>query len=78
MNKQIHSYLTKPQAVEKYPFLTANMLKNLLFKNLNGFRDKVVKKLGRRILLDEEALLNFISRCPSDTTLGGTDVEPRR
>lgn len=55
------SYLTKRQAIEKYPFLTPNMLKNLLFKDIQGFRSKVVRKLGRRILLDEEALLLYIS-----------------
>jgi len=61
MNELSQQYLTKRQAVEKYAFLTENMLKNLLFKNPGGFRDKVVRKLGRRIVLDEKALLAFIS-----------------
>ncbi|EKE08552.1 MAG: hypothetical protein ACD_17C00103G0001 [uncultured bacterium] len=61
MNELSQQYLTKRQAVEKYAFLTENMLKNLLFKNPGGFRDKVVRKLGRRIVLDEKALLTFIS-----------------
>ena len=61
MNELSQQYLTKQQAVEKYTFLTANMLKNLLFKNPGGFRDKVVRKLGRRIVLDEKALLAFIA-----------------
>ena len=56
------SYITKEQAIEKYSFLTRNMLKNLLFKDINGFRSKVVRKLGRRIILDEEAFLLFLSR----------------
>ena len=60
------SYLTKQQAVEKYPFLTENMLKNLLFKNVGGFRNKVVRRLGRRIILDEEALLLFISNSKTE------------
>jgi hypothetical protein len=54
-------YLTKRQVCEKYPFLTENMLKNLLFKDIGGFRDKIVRKLGRRIILDEEALLHYLS-----------------
>lgn len=54
-------YLTKKQAVQKYQFLSANMLKNILSKDINGFRKKVVRKVGRRILLDEEALLQFLS-----------------
>jgi hypothetical protein len=56
-------YLTKKQTVEKYPFLTENMLKNLLFKDVGGFRSKIVRKLGRKIILDEDALLLFISNC---------------
>ena len=61
MNTLPTQYLDKKQALQKYPFLTSNMLKNLLFKNLGGFRSKVVKKIGRRILLDEQALLCFIA-----------------
>jgi len=56
-----NTYLTKKQACQKYPFLSENMLKNILFKDLGGFRDKVVRKIGRRIILDEEALLRYLS-----------------
>ena len=55
------SYLTKKQACKKYPFLTENMLKNLIFKNHNGFRDKIVRRLGRRVVINEVALLEFIA-----------------
>lgn len=55
------SYLTKKQAIQKYPFLTENMLKNLLFKDRGGFRSKVVRRIGRRIILDETVLLQFLS-----------------
>ena len=55
------SYLTKKQACEKYPFLTENLLKNHLYKNIDGFRDKIVRRLGRRVLIDEVALLEFIA-----------------
>lgn len=54
-------YLTKKQACHKYPFLSENMLKNLLFKDIGGFRAKVVRKIGRRVLLDEQALLFYIA-----------------
>lgn len=66
MKELSRDYLTKKQAISKYGFLTENMLKNLLFKNIGGFRKKVVRKLGRRILLDEEALLLFLSECKGD------------
>ncbi len=59
MNENI--YLTKQQVTEKYPFLTSNVLKNLLFRNLNQFRSKVIHRLGKRILINEQALLKFLS-----------------
>jgi hypothetical protein len=65
-------YLTKKQAIEKYPFLSENMLKNLLFKNIGCFRDKVVKRIGRRIILDEEALLLFLSESNEKERMNGT------
>lgn len=61
MNSLPTQYLTKKQACQKYPFLTENMLKNLLFKDIGGFRSKVIRKIGRRIILDEEAFLLFLS-----------------
>ena len=57
----IDNYLTKEGIIEKYPFLTMNMLRNLLFKDVGGFRTKVVKKLGKRVLFDEKAFLLFLS-----------------
>lgn len=61
MNELPQKYLTKRQACQKYSFLTENMLKNLLFKDIGSFRSKVVRKLGRRIILDEQALLRFLA-----------------
>lgn len=61
MSELPERYLTKRQACSKYPFFTENMLKNLLFKDIGGFRAKVARKIGRRIILDEEALLLFLS-----------------
>lgn len=61
MNELPTQYLDKKEVVKKYPFFTENMLKNLLFKDIGGFRSKVVKKVGRRIFLDEVALLRFMA-----------------
>jgi hypothetical protein len=61
MNELPQKYLTKKQACQKYSFLTENMLKNLLFKDMGGFRSKVARKIGRRIILDEDALLLYLS-----------------
>jgi hypothetical protein len=60
MKELPHKYLTREQALQKYSFLTASMLRNILFKDINGFRRKVVRKIGRRIIIDEEALLRFL------------------
>lgn len=46
---------------EKYSFLTQNRLKNFLYNNINGFREKVVRKFGRIILIDEEAFLEYVA-----------------
>lgn len=54
-------YLTKEQTCSKYPFLTMNMLKNILFKNIDGFKDKVTVKLGKRVLIDEIEFLKFMA-----------------
>ncbi len=80
MNEMPKSYLTQNQAIEKYPFLTKNMLKNLLFKDIGGFRSKVVRKLGRRNILDEQALLMFLddSRTENAKTDSQRDVKKQR
>lgn len=61
MDEVPKTYLTKKQAIQKYPFLTENILKNLLFKDFRGFRAKIVRRLGRKVILDEEALLQFFA-----------------
>lgn len=66
MSIESRIYLTRKQAIEKYGFLTENMLKNLLFKNVNGFRDQVVKKVGHRVLLDDTAMQLFLQNCKSE------------
>jgi hypothetical protein len=38
-----------------------NMLKNILFKNIDGFKDKVTVKLGKRVLIDEIEFLKFMA-----------------
>lgn len=58
------NYLTINQLIEKYPFLTQNMVKNILYKNLDNIRERTVKKFGRRILINEDAFLKFIQDLP--------------
>jgi hypothetical protein len=61
MEQNSKTYLTTKQLIEKYPFLTRNRLKNLLFRNSGGLREKAVRRLGRNLLIHEEALLQLIS-----------------
>lgn len=56
-----NSYLTKKQLVEKYKFLSENMVKNFLHKNIDNVREKCVHRLGRRVLFNEAAFLNFLN-----------------
>jgi hypothetical protein len=59
MEELAQVYLTKQQVLKKYKFLSENMLKNLLHKDLDNFREKVVHKIGRRLIFDEIALLTY-------------------
>ena len=68
------TYLTRKQCLQRFSFLTENMLKNLLFKDVDGFRSKVVTKLGRRLLFDEEAFLIFLANRKEEKMKGGMDV----
>jgi hypothetical protein len=61
MSELPNQYLRLKQAIEKYPFLTRNILKNLIFKNVQGFRSRCICKIGRRLLIDEVAFLQFIA-----------------
>lgn len=54
------NYMKADELCGKYSFLSKNTLKNLLSRNTNGFREKVVRKLGRLNLYDEKALLKFL------------------
>jgi len=54
------NWMTKRQLIDKYKFLTENMLKNILFKNINNFREACTKKIGKKIVINEFQFLEFI------------------
>ena len=58
--KKMPNFLTKKQLVDKHKFLTENMVKNFLHKNIGNIRGKCTKKIGRIILIDEEKFFQFI------------------
>lgn len=56
------NFLTLKQWLEKYKAIPEGGIRHLIFTNKNDFNQKVVKKLGRKILLDEQAFLEFIDQ----------------
>lgn len=54
------SYLTRKQLLSKFPYISESMLKNILVKNIGGFREKVVRRIGRRLLFNQEEFLKYI------------------
>lgn len=54
------SFLTLKQWMEKYKAIPEGGIRHLIFTNKDNFNGRVVKKLGRKILLDEHAFLSYI------------------
>lgn len=54
------NYLSLKQWLNKYQAIPEGGIRHLIFTNKDNFTAKVVKKIGRKILLDEEAFLNYI------------------
>jgi hypothetical protein len=54
------SFLTLRQWLEKYRAIPEGGVRHLIFTNKDNFNGRVVKKLGRKILLDEQAFLSYI------------------
>lgn len=53
-------FLTVKQFSKEHPAFTEGSIRWLLFKD-SDFRQKCVRKMGRRVLLNEEDTLNFIN-----------------
>jgi hypothetical protein len=62
--------LTVNQFVEKHQFATFGGLRHLIFyADTNGF-SKVIKRIGRRILLDESAFFEWIEENNKNKEVG--------
>ena len=62
--------LTVNQFVEKHQFATFGGLRHLIFySDTNGF-SKVIKRIGRRILLDESAFFEWIEENNKNKEVG--------
>lgn len=60
VNKTQKNFLTLKQWLAKYQAIPLGGIRHLIFTNKNNFNQRVVKKLGRKILLDEDAFLAYI------------------
>ena len=54
------NFVTLKQLLEKHKCIPEGGIRHLIFTNTDNFNGKVVKKIGRKILLDEQAFLDFI------------------
>lgn len=54
------NFVTLDQLLEKHKGIPKGGVRHLVFTNKDNFNSKVVKKIGRKILFDELAFLNFI------------------
>jgi len=54
-------FLTIKQTAQKYRIFPEGGIRHLIFMNKDNFRDKVVIKIGKKIVLDTEALLKWIT-----------------
>lgn len=58
------NFVTIKQWLQKYPAIPEGGIRHLIFTNKDNFNTRVVKKIGRKILLDEQAFLNYINEHP--------------
>ena len=62
-------YLTIKQWVDRFGFIPEGGIRHLIFSN-DAFNRKVVKRVGSKILLDVEALYEFIEEQNEKSTGG--------
>ena len=64
MSMSVHlntnNFLTLKQWLQRYQAIPEGGIRHLIFTNKDNFNNRVVKKLGRKILLDELAFLSYI------------------
>ena len=62
INQYQKNFLSLKQWLEKYKAIPEGGVRHLIFTNKDDFNKRVVKKLGRKILLDEQAFLAYIDQ----------------
>jgi hypothetical protein len=57
----VKNYLTVRQWVHEHPWPPIGGLRHLIFNaEANGF-NKVIRRIGRRVLIDEDAFFNWVN-----------------
>lgn len=59
-NSKNSNVITVKTAAMKFP-LSEGALRHMIFLNKFGFADKVVVRLGRKVLLKEQAFIDFLN-----------------
>ncbi|NGX51767.1 MAG: hypothetical protein KR126chlam5_00050 [Candidatus Anoxychlamydiales bacterium] len=63
---KIEDFLTVRTAAKEFPF-SESAIRHMIFLNKEGFKDKVVIKIGKKILLKRKEIISFLY----DNSLGG-------
>ncbi len=70
--KKRPSFATVRYLLKKYPWLTEGGLRHFLFHMDENGLHRAVKKMGRRILIDEDEFFNWIELQSKRPTNGGS------
>lgn len=57
--KKVNDFLTIRNAANEFPF-SESALRHMIFLNKGGFSEKVVIKIGKKILLKRQEMINFL------------------
>lgn len=59
---ELRNLLSRDQLIKEMPVLKGHMLSHWLQKNVEGFRDACVFKVGKRVFFDRAAVETWIER----------------
>ncbi len=58
---KVSNFLSVKSASAKYSVFSEGAFRHMIFLNKYGFADKVVIRVGRKILLKEDSLISFLN-----------------
>ncbi len=60
-DNKIYNFINIRSAANEFPF-SESALRHMIFLNKGGFSDKVVVRIGRKILLKRQALIDYLNQ----------------